>query len=490
MRKSLVAALILAAVVMTMTSCSQDAAAGLGKVMKWMGGNVYGIKPDLRRPDAAIKTVDKISENKESLLNPLLAAELLESVAGFSGSSQSKDSFIANLDKQVSTPVSVFREAVEDLKTTTEDLNSNNAHVERLRTSFMEVVVSLENLSSEGSGTTVLTRRDIVTFSLMNSLVRKLSEAVESRIYEAEEMAIAENANEVLSVLKVSTSFSDLNVFGDIDVSGLLSAFSEDKSLDRASATNTIVLIFGKTLGKLASFTTEDNGFNLVKYNRLHTESKSIRFCYELSMIPYIKSSGEGTIISRVVDSDINYGLTLDDFAMYLASSFSRLMDSEEVSPLWKQFLGIYLNETNIAALCDMKNKVQDLQNPVDVMSDYGNFYESLALAIGLDGDEEEGKTPGQVLTSYIDIVYDFAKRAGTDEKTSFWDLVRALCETDEEEMPDEVAKVFVVTLFYEAIDSALGKFDEIKDNAIYFAGTSLGILTDAGFDSFFRGLF
>ncbi|MBP5756053.1 MAG: hypothetical protein J6W39_00555 [Spirochaetales bacterium] len=82
MRKFRVAALILAVVVMVMTSCSQDAAAGLGKVMKWMGGNVYGIKPDLRRPNAAIATVDSIATDKDSLLNPDLASELIESISG------------------------------------------------------------------------------------------------------------------------------------------------------------------------------------------------------------------------------------------------------------------------------------------------------------------------------------------------------------------------------------------------------------------------
>ena len=187
MRKFRGAAIILVVVVVIMTSCSQDAAAGLGKVMKWMGGNVYGIKPDLRRPDAAIKTVDKISESKESLLNPSLALELIESVSGFSGSVQSMDSFFSNLDAAVATPVSVFREAVADLKNTVSSINSNNAHVERLRTTFMEVVTSLEGFCAEEGGTKVITRRDVVTFSLMNSLAQELSESVAERTYEEKE---------------------------------------------------------------------------------------------------------------------------------------------------------------------------------------------------------------------------------------------------------------------------------------------------------------
>ena len=136
MRKYRVAAIILVALVMILTSCSQDAAAGLGKAMKWMSGNVYGIKPDLRRLDAAIKLVDNISANKESMLDTRLTADMIEAVAGFSGSAQSIDSFVGDLDTAVSTPVSVFREAVEDMKVTATSISSNevsdnNLHVAR-----------------------------------------------------------------------------------------------------------------------------------------------------------------------------------------------------------------------------------------------------------------------------------------------------------------------------------------------------------------------
>ena len=101
-----------------------------------MSGNVYGIKPDLRRLDAAIKLVDNISANKESMLDTRLTADMIEAVAGFSGSAQSIDSFVGDLDTAVSTPVSVFREAVEDMKVTATSISSNevsdnNLHVAR-----------------------------------------------------------------------------------------------------------------------------------------------------------------------------------------------------------------------------------------------------------------------------------------------------------------------------------------------------------------------
>ena len=481
MRKFRVAALILVAVVMILTSCSQDAAAGLGKAMKWMGGNVYGIKPDLRRPNAAIATVDSIATDKDSLLNTALASELIESISGFLGSVQSVDSFISNLDAAVSTPVSVFRDAVVDLKITAASINSNNAHVERLRTAFMEVITSLEGFCAEEGGTKVLTRRDVVTFSLMNSLVQKLSESVEDRTYEEKEKEIAESANSVLSVLKLSTNYSKLNIVGDIDIVGLISSNSEGESVDRATDNNTFILVFGKTLGKLATFVSEDYRFSLVKYNRLHVESKSLRFCYELSMIPYIKSSGEATIFEGIAEADIDYGLTLDDLVMYLISSFSRLMDSK--NSIWTTFLGNYLNENNISALCDMQNKVQDLQNPIQVLRD--TQLDEIAAALGIEA--EEGKEPKDVLKSYIEIVYDFSKRAGKDKDSSLWDFIRALKGKTKEEMSDEEAKQVISDFLIEKVADALGTFDEIKNDAKYFAGTCLGILSDAGFDTFFR---
>ena len=481
MRKYRVAALILAVVVMIMTSCSQDAAAGLGKVMKWMGGNVYGIKPDLRRPDAAIATVDSIATDKDSLLNPDLASELIESISGFSGSVQSMDSFISNLDAAVATSVSVFREAVADLKITAASINSNNAHVERLRTAFMEVITSLEGFCAEEGGTTVITRRDVITLSLMNSLIQKISESVKSGKYIGEEKQIAESANSVLSVLKVSTNYSKLNIVGDIDIIGLISSNSEGKSVERATNNNTFILVFGKTLGKLATFVTEDYSFSLVKYNRLHVESKSLRFCYELSMIPYIKSSGEATVFEGIAEADIDYGLTLDDFVMYLASSFSRLMDRK--NSIWTTFLGNYLNENNISALCDMQNKSQTLQNPIEVLRE--TQLEEIAVALGIEA--EEGKEPKDVLKSYIEIVYDFSKRAGKDKDSSLWDFIRALKGKTKEEMSDEEAKQVISDFFTEKVADALGTFDEIKGDATYFAGTCLGILSDVGFDTFFR---
>ena len=488
MRKFRVAALILVAVVMILTSCSQDAAAGLGKVMKWMGGNVYGIKPDLRRPDAAIKTVESISADKESLLNPTLASDLIASVIGFFGSAQSVDSFISDLDAAVSTPISVFREAVADMKDTAESISSNDAHVERLVSMFDEAIVSFEGFCADNFGPRFITRRDVVTLSLMNYLIQKINDAVENKTYESDEKLLAADANEVLRVFKISTNYSNLNVIGDMDITGLLSAFSEAKSLERSSATNTLILILGKTLGKLATFVTEGYGFSHVKYYRLHMESKSIRFCYEMSMIPYIKSSGEKSIFSKIFESEIDYGMTMDDLVMYLASSFSRVMDSEKVSSLWILFLNKYLNETNIEALCDMKNKSQNLQNPIEIMKDVDLFYDNVAEALGVEADD--GKTPGDVLKSKIEIVYDFAMRSGAGEKTSFFDLVRALREASEEEMPDEEVKAYISNLVLETISDALGDFDEAKSNAIYLAGTCLGILADAGFDTLFHSIF
>jgi len=493
MRKFRVAAIILVALVMILTSCSQDAAAGLGKVMKWMSGNIYGIKPDLRRPDAAIKLVDNISASKESMLDPQLTADLIEALAGFSGSTQSVDSFISNLDAAVSTPIPVFREAVEEMKATAESISSNEVpandlHVARLVSMFNEAIVSFEGFSSEVFGERVLTRRDIVTLSLMNSLIQKISDSVENKTYESDEKLLAADANEVLTVLKITTNYSNLNVIGDIDITGLLSAFSEEKSLERSSATNTIVLILGKTLGKLASFVTEGYGFSHVKYYGLHMESKSIRFCYEMAMIPYIKSSGEESVFSKIFESEIDYGMTMDDLVMYLASSFSRVMDSEKVSDLWILFLSKYLNEKNIEALCDMKNKSQNLQNPIEIMKDVEFFYDNVADALGIEAEDE--KTPGEVLKSKIEIVYDFAKKSGAGEKTSFFDLVRALREVDEEEMPDEEVKAYISDLVLNAISDALGKFDDVKSNTIYLVGTCLGILADAGFDTLFHSIF
>ena len=487
MRKLRVAALILVALVMVLTSCSQDAAAGLGKAMKWMGGNVYGIKPDLRRPDAAIKTVESISADKESLLNTQLATELIDSVIGFSGSTQSVDSFISDLDAKVSTPVSVFRETVDDLRDTVITVaSSNNNRAGRIADIFSEVVKSLEGFCDEVGGATELTRRDIVTFSLMNSLICEISESVENNKFESDEVNLAADANKVLSVLKVSTNFSNLNVFGDIDVPGLLSAFSGEKSVERATATNALVSIFGKTLGKLASFTTENNGFSLVKYHRLHMESKSIRFCYEMAMLPRIKSSGNGPNIFSVIDSDVKYGMTLDDFVMYLASSFSRVMDSSEISSAWTAFLGSYLNENNINALCDMKNKAQTLQNPVDVIQD-NVLYDKAAEAFGIeDGDAEARRTAAK---DRIEKIYDFTKRAGSDENASLWDLVRALNGKTEEEMSDEEAHDHVTNLIVDAIVDSVDEFNDIRDNAVYFTGTCLAILVDIGFDTLFRSL-
>ncbi|MBP5757675.1 MAG: hypothetical protein J6W39_08870, partial [Spirochaetales bacterium] len=171
----------------------------------------------------------------------------------------------------------------------------------------------------------------------------------------------------------------------------------------------------------------------------------------------------------------------LDDLVMYLVSSFSRLMDRK--NSIWTTFLGNYLNENNIRALCDMQNKVQDLQNPVQVLRD--TQLEEIAAALGIEA--EEGKEPKDVLKSYIEIVYDFSKRAGKDKDSSLWDFIRALKGKTKEEMSDEEAKQVISDFFTEKVADALGTFDEIKGDAIYFAGTCLGILSDAGFDTFFR---
>ena len=216
--------LILVVIVIALSSCSQEK---LGNFMGWMGNNVYGIKPDLRKSNAAISIVDKISGTDS--LDLSVSGELIESVSKFKSSQSSVDAFKDSMSKRVDTSRAAFtvvKNDMDDKVRAIKDDPSMDENAQNIMIVLEEVVNSMTDLVFDNP-----TRRDVVTVAMVNELVNDVYNSAMAGPINLE--AISNKAAGVLDVLKLSADFSSLNIIGDIDMSGLIDSLIGKKSIDR-----------------------------------------------------------------------------------------------------------------------------------------------------------------------------------------------------------------------------------------------------------------
>ena len=471
MKKTRITVVLLVVLALVLTSCSQDSAANLGSLMGKMGNNVWGIKADLRKSEAAAEKVDTI-DSADKIQSTEAADELISTVKSIIGSDQNVEAFHEEMGKPAAIEATAFDDAVTSLSTKVTTLETTQP---QLAKAFESTINSFKNLDSSK-----LTKSDVVTVSLVNSLLEEAGSTTSTP------ETVVSKATDVLNVLKLTTGFSELNVIDDIDLSGIFSAMSSNKTNNKAVSRdddpNTLLLALGKTLEKIANLITDDDGmFNNPKFRRFHMEAKAIKLAYEVAMSPYFAEGynlGE-TIKGVCNDNRPKTEASLDDLVMYVCASVSCYVDN--ISELSERFLEQYLSKTIIAAFANadmtvLKEKAVDSmatvleinrQESQDLSSDvWTELIKAIADETGTDED---------VVYDTISTIKDYLDNGG-----SLSNIFNNLLSENQEYIIDSAVKKLIEDLQTSLADI----IESIRNEAKYFVGTVTGILYDSGFNT------
>lgn len=472
MKKTRITVVLLVVLALVLTSCSQDSAANLGSLMGKMGNNVWGIKADLRKSEAAAEKVDTI-DSADKIQSTEAADELISTVKGFIGSDQNVEAFHNEMGKPAAIEAEAFDIAVTSLSEKVTTLETTKP---QLAKAFESTINSFKNLDS-----TTLTKSDVVTVSLVNSLLAEAGSATSTS------EAVVSKANDVLAVLKLTTGFSELNVIDDIDLSGIFSAMSSNKTNNKAVSRdddpNTLLLALGKTLEKIANLITDDDGmFNNPKFRRFHMEAKAIKLAYEVAMSPYF---AEGYNLGDTIKGVCNGNrpkteASLDDLVMYVCASVSCYVDN--ISELSERFLTQYLkNKDIIAALAnaDMtvlkEEAVNSMATVLEISRQESQDLSSDVWTKLIKAIADETGTDETVVRETISTIKDYLDNGG-----SLSNILNNLLSENQEYIIDSAVKKLIEDLQ----TSLAGIIESIRNEAKYFVGTVTGILYDSGFNT------
>ena len=475
MKKTRITVVLLVVLALVLTSCSQDSAANLGSLMGKMGNNVWGIKADTRKAEAAAETVSKI-DTADSVQDTKVADELITSVKSFIGSDKNVEAFHAEMGKPAAIEASAFNTAVASISNKVETLStSESASVEnkQIAKSFEGVIDSFKGMDSSN-----LTKSDVVTLSLVNSLLEEVNSSSSAD-------DVAGKANDVLAVLKLTTGFSELNIIDDIDLSGIISSMSSNKTNNKAVAredASKLLLALGKTLEKIADLITNDKGmFNNSKYNRFHMEAKAIKLSYEVALRSTFSVDDDfGEIINYILDTPNQRESSLDDLVMYVCASISCYVD--KVSGVWTLFLDKYLSPATISAF---GNNDMDYLKSTAKTALYALLDKSETEALTTDNlialvkEKMEISDDDKVADVIITAVVKFSK-----SEIDYDELTDILTDLISNGSQDTQLPEAVMDLFEGLAEAVSTIFDDIKVELKFFVGTSVRILADSGFDT------
>lgn len=466
--------LILVVIVIALSSCSQEK---LGNFMGWMGNNVYGIKPDLRKPNAAISIIDKISGTDSIDLS--LSDDLIKSVQKFKTSPSSVEAFREKMDDAVDVNSDAFLAVKNDMVDKADEIKDMGGEAGSIMIVLSDVIDSISDAVMENP-----TRRDVVTVVMVNKLVEDVYDSVKDGTFDVN--VISDEALGVLDVLKMSTDFSSLNLIGDIDLHSLIDSLLS-KSIDRANSKVAISLV-GTTLGKVTGLITADGSFDEARYDRFLLESRAVMIAYEMVMTPYTFMTPENAI-EQMGGSGHQFGMVTDDLTTFLSTGIVKLMEKLPANT-WRNFLGVYLKGDNVVALSDLKNNASKLENPVTSLKFLQNdFFDYVAGEFGIESVDITGdgnpETPGQVMEEIVTEIHSNLGQAGgfsLPELMQF--LLPMMPEVSEEDVStDEGAMAEVMSILVTQLVEEFANIVEAtgpeKARVELYLGAMAGILVD-----------
>ena len=435
--KKILLGLLVIAMILTITACSQDQYEKLGDLMGNMSGNIYGIEANLKDVENATNQVDgAVAVDGNGIVTVKLEAEtagsIVSSVVAVKNSETKKDALKTSLsepllgkgatdDSKIQLKTQIATQA-ENNKITEEQKAANPERAE-IATAVNEALAAVGASLSDNP-----TKAELATVAVLTTL----SEAVKN----GTEESLKEVGKAAVDALKITSEIGQVDIFANVDLTNLLKAF--EKGISRDGEEDDIFKKFEPmvkdSITEIVNCITESSKFKKQRYDKFVMECKAMRASYEM-----IAKAYDIDVTADLLNNHppVDNGLTIEDLGHYLISVIFSAIDTYDVNS------GIDVDEDSIAD----KNMVVFLngfinseegynalvnfdRDKIDALIDDGAEFDDLA-ADTFDGIAQKMDTTNKVGIDYDNYEFsDFLDAAIKNENTEVGAKVNGVLRT------------------------------------------------------------
>ena len=413
--KKILLGLLVIAMALALTACSQETYSKLAENMGKMGENVYGIEANMSDVNNATETVsasvavqkDESGNVTGATINFEAAAKITESVASIKDSEQKTEALKQELAKPVAATAeeqTAIQTALEAKKT---EMADQIAAVDTtgLSDSQKEVLQSIQDTISSITISENPTMAELTTVAVLSEMAATVKTVATSdtSTYYGEEglteqgLAVADSALSSLDTLKMTSEVAGMDLLGDVDIMALISSINggSNEDSDDSKGINPEVMPYLAgfkgpiaTIAKLVTNPTTKQ-FDEAKYNSLVAQAKAIKMSYDLLSAIYVKPATIADV-DEALKAKTNHGLIVDDLIRYLVSVIFVSIDNAGGEKALADFVnaeGIY------DALMDIENAGNAFDNTE--IDGFGEIWKNLQTTfIDAEAEEQPAFTP------------------------------------------------------------------------------------------------
>lgn len=394
--KKILFGLLVVALLLCITACSEDQYAKIGDLMGKMSGNVYGIKPNMKDVDAANEKVeDTVKTDESGKVTVEIKSEDAKAIVDSVIVVQDSTTKTEALQESLNEPL--LKDATDQQKQELSGSLKDQAIVSKIadttgyddtRKELADAVNQALDVAAEGISDNP-TKGELATVAVLKTL----ADAVKAG------EGYADAGKAAVDALKITTEVGKVDVFADADISSLIGNLT-DKSIARADDDPEIgqyLSVVSKSLTSIIKCFTKDGVFDGKKYDKFILECRAIKTSYEM-IAKHYAIDFNSPLKNQVLEGG-GKGLTIEELGRYLvATVFTELDRISKASPsapkdALKNFVEKYVSG-NYSKLIDLANQYKDVEDPTkdDAPSHVELMNAVAALAFGIgDNPMAEG---------------------------------------------------------------------------------------------------
>lgn len=369
--KKIIFGLLVVALVLGLTACSQEFSGKMGQGMNKMGNNIYGIKFNSAEVDKASSAVgDSIAE--DGSVNIDKAAGFMKMLDGIKKSEQKTEALRENLQESAGTTGTQLAASIEG---TMAALESKIATLEdgNQKTVANVILSALESVETSVSDDP--TKAEVATVAILNEMAKTVTDLDDDSIEN-----IAAKGQEALDALLIVTGLGSIDLLGELGLQDIMGGGSESKAVGGSNSGN----LFQPVVAGLTELISADGKFSQTSYNSFILQAKIMRSAYDMISLQYVRNASSYDDYDILLKTNINHDLDAEDLAKYIVSwlfvEFDNILGSDVIGST----LGAMVNETNYNKLTDLGN--ENKQFDEEALHSAGPvFFDAAFLAFGIN---------------------------------------------------------------------------------------------------------
>lgn len=406
--KKILLGLLVIAMVLALTACSQETYAKWAENMGKMGNNVYGIEANMAEVNNATETVSNsvsVSVDNEgnatAEINFSDAAKITESVAKVKDSEQKAEALKSELTKPVVDTSSMTEEEAakqqEAVKTAIQNqatelstqVEAKIAEAEAAgATQAVELLQTVKDTldSVKESISDTPTMAELATVAVLSEMANTVQEVATAATTEGgadkyvteeglteEGLAVADSALSSLDTLKMTSEVAGMDLLGGVDIMTLINSLNGGSKAVSPEVLPYLAA-FKDPIATLTKLVAKDGKFDEAMYNAVIAQSKAVKMTYDLLSSLYVNPKTIADC-NAVLTAKTKHGLIVDDLLRYFVAMTFVTVDKAGGKAALKEFV-----DAAYDALMDIEANAEALANaPVD---GFGDMWKTLLTSL------------------------------------------------------------------------------------------------------------